>query len=1344
MKINKSIIFKLVNGLASWLLFVTCLLGSFFQGAVYAQTTVVKQYTFDYPHSTGLAPNESDLQPDPATILLSAQSATGSGYCIVDADPSNPNVAATTGTGNSMRYEDWVGTCTQVNPPYTLCDKLLSATTNSTSAAFYHGSFYAARVELQPLANGATYYPEKEILETTFLVQQGGRYAVSLDVKDLIFTTPDVISSDLYQPVVPVDVRVEIQGTTLAQAPTAIYESSAPAGAQGEHLQLTFTAPSTTPVVLVVYVRRNIMGYGAQNVSSNVATLGFCGLDNLNITYTPPPSAPVVDDVTVCGTVATLSVNNPVANATYNWYTTSSGGSPVYTSTSSSYPLVVTAYGTTTYYVSVSTGIGTSARTPVNVTRRQVPNRLDSYTFDYPSPPVVGAGPLIAAGPSLNPAWTAGNTTATGPAHCIVDASGQPVVPTSSGNSVRYVEDWLSACATPSSTPPPASGSLCYNMQQANATLPANDPFRGSFLALRVRLEKLAFGGNTLLRSPVTLLEHSMPAQAGGHYVIELDVRDLAAYGMDSISSGWNAQPVAFTDVWAVVEGTGLRVDPTAVYTYDVQHAIHGGHLRIEFDIPNARPNNNTFLLVVYAQRHHIASGEHPAEWINPDKVTQGFVGIDNLTLSYPSCDWPSPTVANVQLCGQGNTTLRATYNWPSPNSALPTGTSFQWYSKDASGTYTPVTATTNTTTESTLVVASAASAALPQYLTYYVSVAGGGFESNKVAVTATFKSPSTLTVTAGKLCPGTTAAVTLSVDNATPASVDYFWYDTNSTASPSPYPSSAVFAPVVSGPRTYYVQAVPKSGSTPSGSNNGCPSTLIAVPISLQSVVQPSVSLPAIIATGNALSLTVSGDPTYTYSWDWRDPNPAQPSTSTGMTASHTYQQPGTYTLRITYTDRSTPTNCVAYVEYQLTVSDMLCELMLPAINLASVTVMLDNKTGSYLVGLPGCVQTTTAFACLTGPAKQGLGEVVAASAMSLTSALPAADPVYQVTAAQLAANPFLVGGGRLLPEASYAYAAFVPELTPGTAPGAPAGTLEYARSTVRGRFRLTPFNWQVNASFRPAAWRRAGLATRYAPDGQALEEQDILRIPSTVKLGYAGQVLPYLTAKNARYGQVLFESFERVPNRRQGEGGFEFNSAEAQGDATQAHAGNGCLQLVTTGSNPRTLTLPTFTGSWSGDVQLKLWVRVSEAATPAQALSKETILAQGTSTAPALTVEWVSGQSRAPLSVVAQTGDWLLCEATLANASIPVAGFTPKFYCTGAGTRTVWVDDVRLQPLTAQMSAYVYDWSTLKLLASFDDQHFGLYYQYNAEGKLVRKQVETERGLKTIQETQYNLPQP
>jgi hypothetical protein len=150
---------------------------------------------------------------------------------------------------------------------------------------------------------------------------------------------------------------------------------------------------------------------------------------------------------------------------------------------------------------------------------------------------------------------------------------------------------------------------------------------------------------------------------------------------------------------------------------------------------------------------------------------------------------------------------------------------------------------------------------------------------------------------------------------------------------------------------------------------------------------------------------------------------------------------------------------------------------------------------------------------------------------------------------------------------------------------------------------------------------------------------------------------------------------------------------------------------------------------------------VRVSIAAAPAKALGRASIAALA---AVPFTVRWATGQET-PATVVAQTGEWLLCEAVMPVAARQALGtntFTPQLVCAGLTGYRVWVDDVRQQPQQAQVTAYVYDPTTRKLLASFDDQHFGLFYQYNAEGKLVRKQVETERGLQTVQETQYNTP--
>ena len=84
------------------------------------------------------------------------------------------------------------------------------------------------------------------------------------------------------------------------------------------------------------------------------------------------------------------------------------------------------------------------------------------------------------------------------------------------------------------------------------------------------------------------------------------------------------------------------------------------------------------------------------------------------------------------------------------------------------------------------------------------------------------------------------------------------------------------------------------------------------------------------------------------------------------------------------------------------------------------------------------------------------------------------------------------------------------------------------------------------------------------------------------------------------------------------------------------------------------------------------------------------------------------------------------------------------PEIICKNSETATsaIYLDDIRLQPSGSQMNSYVYDTRTLHLLTSFDDQHFGMYYQYNTEGKLIRKLIETERGIKTLEEAQYHIP--
>jgi gliding motility-associated-like protein len=85
---------------------------------------------------------------------------------------------------------------------------------------------------------------------------------------------------------------------------------------------------------------------------------------NYTVIVTVP--APVVQGVASCsGSPATLTVQNPVAGVTYNWYSTATGGISVHTGNSFQTP-VITA--NTVYYAEGSSNNVTSSRTAVSVT----------------------------------------------------------------------------------------------------------------------------------------------------------------------------------------------------------------------------------------------------------------------------------------------------------------------------------------------------------------------------------------------------------------------------------------------------------------------------------------------------------------------------------------------------------------------------------------------------------------------------------------------------------------------------------------------------------------------------------------------------------------------------------------------------------------------------------------------------------------------------------------------------------------------------------------------------------------------------------------------------------------
>ncbi|WP_185960400.1 Ig-like domain-containing protein [Pedobacter westerhofensis] len=129
---------------------------------------------------------------------------------------------------------------------------------------------------------------------------------------------------------------------------------------------------------------------------------GATATSNYTVIVTVP--APVVLNAASCGgTTVTLTVQNPLADVTYNWYNTASGGTAIAQGTSFQTP-VVTA--NTIYYAEGSSGTAVSSRTPVNVNLGSKATSADIIITGEPAA-------AICSGSAVS--LTAGSTTVTNP-----------------------------------------------------------------------------------------------------------------------------------------------------------------------------------------------------------------------------------------------------------------------------------------------------------------------------------------------------------------------------------------------------------------------------------------------------------------------------------------------------------------------------------------------------------------------------------------------------------------------------------------------------------------------------------------------------------------------------------------------------------------------------------------------------------------------------------------------------------------------------------------------------------------------------------------------------------------
>ncbi len=264
----------------------------------------------------------------------------------------------------------------------------------------------------------------------------------------------------------------------------------------------------------------------------------------------------------------------------------------------------------------------------------------------------------------------------------------------------------------------------------------------------------------------------------------------------------------------------------------------------------------------------------------------------------------------------------------------------------------------------------------------------------------------------------------------------------------------------------------------------------------------------------------------------------------------------------------------------------------------------------------------------------------------------------------------------------------------------------------TTTNAFRL--YNFKSDYANNGTKWVKGSTITHFSPSGEPVEELDILGVYSAVRFAHK-QMLPELVAKNARYESVDFESFE-----------------DGKGNTSET-AHSGYYSYLFGGEEPFPKLGPfTVTEQVKNQgMQIQFWV-------------KKTYQNEASHPAVPISVSFSTFTTTATLDSVAQTGEWTLYRLNTGNLSSSTINstFTISFANELGTSDQLWIDDIRVQPLDAQMICYAYDPFWLRLAATFDDQHFGQFYQYDGEGKLIRTIKETERGMKTVAETHYHTP--
>lgn len=351
---------------------------------------------------------------------------------------------------------------------------------------------------------------------------------------------------------------------------------------------------------------------------------------------------------------------------------------------------------------------------------------------------------------------------------------------------------------------------------------------------------------------------------------------------------------------------------------------------------------------------------------------------------------------------------------------------------------------------------------------------------------------------------------------------------------------------------------------------------------------------------------------------------------------------------------------------------------------------------------------------------------------------------------------NPYVVGVlGKWAPKQSYMYKAnreytYTVDEDPSTFAGS------YTNIRNDGEYAdFTPFWNFVDDYWEPATeiWQPTSEGTLMNPYAGATEAMDALGLYSSTDFGYNNS-LPLIVGRNAAYQELAFENFEDDPLNILQDKACNPEHFGFSGIATfkYAHTGTYSKEIPPVTDNVISYEYP-LTDHLDEHLLFEKDFEITlDDCLPAFSPFEEEAQTY-------IVTMWILEESEDYLASYEELG----FSATIPGYTITtteklgamVDGWQHTTYTfsipsgasgdlllsfTNTGENSIFVDDIRIEPVDGMSTCFVYDMRTQRLMAELDENHFATLYEYDEDGQLIRIKKETEKGIMTIQEGRYS----